>query len=133
MEKPSKRLAKAAARMTFEGISHIKAVLPTRKTILRHDLEHATGFFRSATEGNHRHNIGEAHLFPQAADCATFQGKAIPIFWRVVARGSPEAEHRILLLRLKLRAANQIGILIGLEIAHSDDHGSGIERRGNAC
>src|SRR4029450_684209 len=119
-------------RGDFAHYIDLKAVLSTRKTILRHDLEHTTGLVRSATEGNHHHNIGEAHFLPQAADCAAFQGKSISILWRVVARGSPEAEHRIFLLRLKLGAADQIGILIGLEIAHSHDHRLRIERGGNA-
>ena len=68
IEKPSKRLAKAAARMTFErDLAHhidLKAVLTSRKTILSRDLEHAVCLVRRAAEGDHHHDISEAHFLP---------------------------------------------------------------------
>ena len=63
---------------------------------------------------------------------AAFEREALAIARRVVARGAAEPDHRVLLLRLELGAADEVGILVGLEVAHADDDRLRIERRGDA-
>ena len=46
----------------------------------------------------------------------------------VIARGAAPADHRILLGRLELPAAEQRRVLVGLEVAQPQDHRLGMER-----
>src|SRR3546814_648401 len=39
-----------------------------------------------------------------------------------VAAGAAEADHRVLLVRLVLRAPDQVGVLVGLEVRQAHDH-----------
>jgi hypothetical protein len=49
----------------------------------------------------------------------------------VAARAAP-AEHRIGLARLELPPADQLGVLVGLEVAHAHDHRARVLRGGDA-
>ncbi len=102
------------------------------QAIVGHNLKNPVGFAESAAKRDHDHDIGEAHLLPKTPDRAAFQGEAIPILFRVIARGAPEPEHRIVFLWLKLGTADEIGVLIGLEVAHPDDRRLRIERSRDA-
>ena len=48
----------------------------------------------------------------------------------IVPRGPSESEHRIFFDRFKVTSTGKPGILIGLEVAHANDHRSRIERSG---
>lgn len=54
--------------------------------------------------------------------------EALLVQGRAVARGTAEADHRVLLPRLELRAADQPGVLVRLEVAHADDDGARMQR-----
>ncbi len=48
-----------------------------------------------------------------------------------IAGGTPEAQHRVRLRRLEPAAAEETGVLVGLEVRHAHDDRLGIEGRGN--
>jgi len=50
----------------------LKPLLAACKTILRHNLQHAVGLVGRAAEGDHYHDVSEAHLLSQTPDCAAF-------------------------------------------------------------
>src|SRR5690606_9114878 len=58
-----------------------------------------------------------AHPF----DGPALQSKAGPVALAVVARRPPETEHRIFLDRLEGPPTDQVGVLVRLEVAHTDD------------
>ena len=62
---------------------------------------------------------------------AAFEREALAVARRVVARGAAEADHRVLFLRLELGAADEAGVLVGLEVAHADDDRLRIEGGGD--
>ena len=49
----------------------------------------------------------------------------------VTARATP-AEHRIFLFRLECGPAEELGVFVGLEVAHADHDRIGVVRRGDA-
>src|SRR3546814_2287399 len=48
-----------------------------------------------------------------------------------VAAGAAEADHRVLLVRLVLRAPDQVGVFVGLEVRQAHDHRLRRHRGGN--
>src|SRR5205807_7017409 len=64
---------------------------------------------------------GEPHLAAVHLDRATLAREAVTVGVRVVTAGAAEAEHRMPFARLELRAADQVGILVGLEVGEADD------------
>ena len=100
-----------------------KTILSALQTIRRHDFEHAVGLLGRTAKGNHDDDIIETDGFPQAADGAAFERKPLTVARRVIAGGAAKAQHRIFLLWFEAEAADQIGVFIGLEVAHAHDDG----------
>ena len=101
--------------------------------MLRHGVDDAPRLFDAATEGHHDFQIRESHLFAHALQRRAFEREAIGIGRVGVARGTPEAQHRVLFLRLEISAADQARIFVGLEVGQANDHGLRIERRGDGA
>src|SRR5690606_10275122 len=71
----------------------------------------------------------EAHLLAHPAHRLAFELEAVAEALGDVARRAPEAEHRVLLVGLVARTADQLAVLVRLEVGQPDDHGSRPERR----
>ena len=115
----------------FRHHVHMQAVFASYQVMFGHHGEHAVGLLQGATEGNHDDDIGQSDLVPDFLHRPAFQGKAGAVALAVVAHCTSEAQHRVFLGRFEILAAYQVGILIGLKIAHAHDHRLGVMRRGN--
>ncbi len=101
----------------------LKTALASPQAVFRHLREHAIRFFGGAAKGNHHDDVGEAQFVAQAANGAALQRETVAIARRGIARRTAKAEHWILFLRFELRPADQVRILVGLEVAHAHDDG----------
>ncbi len=72
-------------------------------------------------EGHHDLDVGQPHLVTHALEGAAFQIEAVAEGIGHVARGATEAQHRVLFARLVHLAADQVLVLIGLEVRHAHD------------
>ncbi|KAK8914672.1 hypothetical protein VCV18_010991 [Metarhizium anisopliae] len=99
------------------------------EAVFRHDLQDHLGLADRPAKGNHDDGVGEAHVLPQPPDGAALEPEALPVARRVVPRGAAEAEHGVLLVGLELGAADEPGVLVGLEVAHADNGRPGVHGR----
>ena len=88
--------------------------------------EHPVRLLQGAAEGNHDDDVGQAHLFPDPFHGPALQGEPLPVAVAVVPGGPPKTQHGVVLLGLELLAADEVGVFVGFEIAHADDHRLGI-------
>ena len=120
------------------GISHIDVDLEAVLAALadpssRHRLRGpASRLLDAPAEGSIEHDVGQTHLFAHPLHRAALQGEALRVGGVRVARGAAEAEHRVRFsVGSKPAAAEQAGVLVGLEVRHPHDHRLGIEGGGD--
>ena len=89
------------------------------------------GLVQGAHEGDHQLDVGEAHLVAHLAQGPAFELEARAEGVRDVARGPAEPEHGVRFAGLVALAADEVGVLVGLEVREPDDHGLGVERGGD--
>ncbi|KAF5138997.1 hypothetical protein E5D57_002786 [Metarhizium anisopliae] len=99
------------------------------QAVFRHDLQDHPGLADRPAKGDHDDGVGEAHVLPEPPDGAALEPEALPVARRVVPRGAAEAEHGVLLVGLELGAADEPGVLVGLEVAHADNGRPGVHGR----
>ena len=87
--------------------------------------------FQRAYERHHDLHVRESHFLAHALECAAFELEARTEGFIDVARGAAKPEHRIFLVRFVLPTADEIRVLVRLEIRQAHDHGFGRERGGN--
>jgi hypothetical protein len=63
--------------------------------------------------------------------CAAFHLERLREVFGDVARCAAEAQHRVFFVRLVARTADQLLVLVRLEVGQAHDHGLRIERRGD--
>jgi hypothetical protein len=90
----------------------------------------ANTFSPSSTRRQNQHHVGQPHHIAHAFHRGTLQCKSIGVGGMGITRRAAEAEHRIFFFRLKERAAQQCGVFVGLEVAHTHDAGLWIDRCG---
>ena len=109
----------------------LQAVLAAQEPVLRHCRDHLLGFGDAAAERHHDLQIDQTHFIADPGECLAFECEAGGVGRVRVARGAAKAEHRVVLFRLEPGAADQAGILIGLEVRQPDDDRLGKECRGD--
>src|SRR5208283_3344086 len=90
-------------------------------------------FLRRPAEWNHDDDVAEAQFLPGLNDSLALQRETVLVVIAVVARGTPQTQHGILFRDLKLIAADQMCILIALEVAQANDRGIGIKGSRDFC
>ena len=99
--------------------------------IFRHHFQHTIRLCRCPAERHHDDDIAKADVLANTFQRATFKRKAFAIAFIIIARGAPEPEHRIFFVRLEGGSAQEMGILIRLEVAQPHDHGIWVVNRGD--
>ena len=97
------------------------------------ELGHLPRLGQRAHERYHDLDIVEPHILAHPSQCLALELEAGPERLRDIARSAPEADHRILFLRLIDLSANEAGVFIGLEIRHANDDRLGMEGCGDGC
>ncbi len=99
----------------------LKSPLAPLQPLSRHFRDNPLSFLDCPAERNHEFYVRQAHHISHLLHRPAFQGEAVAISLIVVAGGSPESKHRIFFLRLIPMATDEVGVLIGFEVAESDD------------
>lgn len=118
-------------RRDFAHHENLQAVFTPVQPVFREHLVHPAGLVQRADKRDHHHNVVETDLFASSLDRAALQGKSVAIIVAIVARGSAKTEHRVFFFRLELGAADQVGVLIRLEVAHPHNRRLWILRSGD--
>ena len=105
-----------------------QAVVATFQTVGREQFQHLPGFGHGAHEGHHDFHVGEAHLVAHLFHGAAFEFERLSETIGYIARGAPESQHRVFLVRFVFAAAGETGILVGFEIRKPHDYRLGPER-----
>jgi hypothetical protein len=137
LESTSKVLASGRAigqnrvRRNLAHHDDAQSVVAARESVLRQQRDHLLGLSDRADKGDHDLDIGQSHVVAHALDRTALELEAIVELRRDIARGAAESEHRIFLVRLVARAADQVRVFVGLEVGQPDDDLLRRERRGN--
>src|SRR5690606_17636272 len=75
-------------------------------------------------------HVGKAHHVTHFLQCATLKLETLAEVLADVTRRTTEAEHRVFFMRLVQLAANQIGVLVRLEVGQAHNHLFRMESRG---
>src|SRR4030095_1010968 len=85
-------------------------------------LRYLGGLFQRPHKRHHHLHVRQAHIVAHALESSTLELEAGPERFVDVARGAAKSEHWILFVRLVLASADEVGILVGLEIREAHDH-----------
>ena len=107
----------------------MQAVVAAFQAVVGEQLGDGLRLGERAHEGHHDLHVRESHLVAHALERAALELEARPEHLVDVARGAAEPEHRIFLVRLVGFAADQVRILVRLEIGQAHDHHLGREGR----
>src|SRR5688572_10069396 len=110
----------------------LQAVPAALESVLREQLDDPAGLRDRADEGHHDLHVVEADVVAHAAQRPAFELEAGPERGVRVARGAAEPEHRVFLVRLVLAPADQVRVLVGLEVRQPHDHRLGRKGRRDA-
>ena len=126
IEKPSKRSANSLGQDDVRGdlAHHIDLQARSRRAeaVLRHDSSTRSASSGDAAERDHDDDVAEARS-PRAAACdrPAFEREAFAVARRVVARAPRKPIIGFSSVGSNARAADQVGIFVGLEVAHPHD------------
>ncbi len=132
IDMPSKYSRYWSASSALVGSSHImmcfRPFSPRFRPLSASSWVTALRLAQGAHERHHDLHIGQPHLVAHALQGAAFELEAGPEYLVDIARRAAKPQHRIFLVRLVVLAADQIGVLIRLEIRQAHDH-----RLGRKC
>ena len=133
IDMPSKYCRNSSASRALPGNSHIMMSLrpasPRRSPLAASSSVTLARLLDRAHERHHDLDVVEAEVLAHALQRPAFQLEAGAERRIDVARGAAEAQHRVFLVRLVLRAADQVGVLVRLEIGQPHDDRLGRESR----
>ena len=109
----------------------LEIVVAALEAVLGQQAGHALGLAQRAHEGHHDLHVGQAHVVAHALERLAFHGEGLAEVLAEVARGAAEAQHRVLFLGLVAAAADQLAVLVRLEVRQAHDHLLGPEGRGD--
>src|SRR6056297_2103285 len=109
----------------------LQAVLAPCQAVLRQQVHHFPALIHGAHERHHDLDVGQAHLVAHPFQRPAFQLEAGLVVRVHVAGGAAEPEHRVLLVGLVGLAADEVGVLVGLEIGQAHDDRSRVEGGGD--
>ncbi len=111
----------------------LEIVLSPHQTVLPHSLHDFSPLVEGPAERDHEFHVRQSHLVPDFLHRLALEREACLVFLIVVTGGTPPADHRVFLFRFEKFTAEEVGVLIALEIAHSDDHVVGVESGADLC
>ena len=136
IENPSKYSRNSSASTALDGSSHIMMTRspfsPRRRPFSREQVDDGGGFAEGADERDHDLDVGEPHLVAHELQRFALHVEARAEVLRDVAGCAAVSDHRILLVRLVRLAADEIRVLVGLEVRQPHDHRLRRERRARA-
>ena len=109
---------------------HLEAVLTLHQAVLREHADDLPPLLGGAAERDHHLEVGEPHRLPDSTHRLELEHEALFVLVVVVAARAPPADHRVLFRGLEELAADQVRVLVGLEVAEAQDHRLRVERTG---
>src|SRR5467141_245129 len=122
LEQIEKLLGQDGVRRQLAHHHHAQAVRASSQAVFFQQVHH---LFRLAERAYERHlqlDVRQAELVAHLPQRRAFQLEALAEAGRDVARGAAEAEHRVFLVGLVALAAEQLLVLVRLEIGQPHDH-----------
>ena len=112
IEKPSKISANSARQdHVRRDLAHhvdLEPVLAAPQAVLRHQLHHPAALLRRPAERDHQLEVRQAHVVAHPPHRPALEGERLAVARVRVAVGAAEPEHRVLLHRLEVAAAEQV-------------------------
>ena len=139
IDMPSKCSRNCSARMALLGTSHIMITLrpslpPAEarfRPLLGEHVDHLLGLAEGAHERHHDLDVVQAHVAAHAHQRLALHREGLAEGLADVARRAAKAEHRVFFLGLVARAADQLPVLVALEVGQAHDHRLRPERGGD--
>lgn len=113
--------AAAAVRCVSHRLGRGVRAVAAAQPVALHQLNDALQLRLRAHEGQHQLDVAQAEHVSRARHGCAFQPERRLEAGRVVPAGASEAEHGVLLLRLIGVAAEQLAVLVGLEVGQAHD------------
>ena len=107
----------------------LQAVFAPFQAQFGHPIQDPALFLHRAHEGDHQHQVGQAHVVAHPAHGFAFQGEGVGEGARGIAGRAAEAQHGVLFLGLELGAADQRRVFVGFEVGQTGDHWVGVKGR----
>ncbi len=135
IEKPSKCSRNCSARMAlrrhFAHHDQAQAVFAALQAVLGQQVDHLLRLAQRAHERHHDLDVGQAHVVAHALHRHAFHLERLGEVVGQVARRAAETQHRVFLVRLVARTADQLLVLVRLEVGQAHDHRLRPERGGD--
>src|SRR5690606_23205232 len=128
--RPTRRSSDLGVRRHLAHHDDLQAVLAALQAVAGQFLDDGAALVQGADEGDHDPAVLQAHFLADLAHRLALQGEAVAEFRVDVPRGAAEADHRIFFVRLIAAAADEVGVLVGLEVRQAHDHRVRGEGRG---
>eukprot|EP01107_Rhizomastix_libera_P017718 TRINITY_DN8690_c0_g1_i1.p2 TRINITY_DN8690_c0_g1~~TRINITY_DN8690_c0_g1_i1.p2 ORF type:complete len:760 (+),score=-5.99 TRINITY_DN8690_c0_g1_i1:96-2375(+) len=109
----------------------LEIVLALLEAVFGQQADHALAFIDGAHEGHHQFHVGQAHFFADLLHGPAFHLETVAEGAGDVAGGATEAQHGVFFLGLVEVAAQQLAVLVGLEVGETHDDGLGPEGGGD--
>src|SRR5690606_22548570 len=93
----------------------------TLEPVVREGIEHPVCLGETAHEGNHDDDVVETNLLARAYDGLAFECKAVFVAIAVVPARASKAQHRVFFVRLERCPADELRVLVALEVAQTND------------
>ena len=110
---------------------HPQPVAAALQAVPGEQLHHLARLVEGAHERDHQLDVGEPHGVAHPAHGAALHLEARAEVLRHVARRPAEPEHRVRLVGFVELAADEVGVLVGLEVRQAHDDRPGVERGRN--
>ena len=105
----------------------LEALIPTLEAVARHLGQDLPPFLGRPTERHHHLEVAETHVVAHPAQGLALEGEAFAVALVMIARRAAKADHRVGLAWLEGATAEEIRILVGLEVREADDHRTGMK------
>ena len=98
-----------------------RLVFAALQAIFRQQVDHFLGLAQGAHERHHDFDVGQAHVIAHAFHRFAFHVERFGEVGRQVARRAAETQHRVFFVRLVARTADQLLVLVRLEVGQAHD------------
>ncbi len=105
----------------FAHHDHAQAVVAAGQAVFGEQVHDLAGFAQGAYERHHDLDVGQAHLVAHTLKCTALELEAVTERFADVTRSTAEAQHRVFFFRLVQLAADEVGVLVGLEVRQAHD------------
>src|SRR5450830_688051 len=109
---------------------NLQPIVATLEAVHGHGLKHLFALLYAATKRNHQLDVNQSHFVAHPSHRRAFQRKSFGVGGMCITGSAAESDHRIVFFRLKKCTAQQGGVFIAFEVAHTHHTGLWINRRG---